>query len=122
MAAHASPGLTTDKLKKLDAFLVTWDAHEGWPTSSPPLTSEERIVVYEQLWLETEVTWLRVLGSVLNPQSERQFVEVTVVNHFNVFPQDVERMFGGWPTLSPGLTLTEVAPSSRSVRGWARYT
>ena len=50
----------------------------------------------DALWNEAEITWLRVLGSVLNPASEKLYREVSVVNYFNVFQQDVERMFAYW--------------------------
>lgn len=96
MATPAQSTLTTDRLKALDDFLVTWDAHEGWPSSNAPLTTDERDAVFQALWSEEEITWLRVVGTFLNPQSEKQFREVTVVGQFNVFPQDVERMFAYW--------------------------
>jgi hypothetical protein len=96
MATPAHSALTTDKLKALDEFLVTWDVQEGWPSSNAPLTVDEREAVYQALWLEPEITWLRVLGSVLNPHNDKQFREVTMVTHFNVMPQDVERMFAYW--------------------------
>jgi hypothetical protein len=87
--------LTPDKLKALDQFLTTWDPAEGWP-STAPLTVEERNAVAQSFWTEAEITWLRVLGSILNPSNEKMYREVSVVSHFNVFPQDVERMFAYW--------------------------
>jgi hypothetical protein len=92
-AAHVT--LTLDKLKALDQFLTTWDPVEGWP-STAPLSVKERNAVSTSLWNEEEITWLRVLGSVLNPNSEQTYREVSVVSHFNVFPQDIERMFAYW--------------------------
>ena len=89
------PNITADKLKALDQFLTTWDPTEGWPAAAP-LTVPERNAVSDALWNEVEITWLRVLGSVLNPASEKLYREVSVVNHFNVFQQDVERMFAYW--------------------------
>jgi hypothetical protein len=89
------PNIKSDKLKELDQFLTTWDPTEGWPAAAP-LTVPERDAVSVALWDESEITWLRVLGSVLNPATEKLYREVSVVNHFNVFPQDVERMFAYW--------------------------
>lgn len=61
--------ITPDKLKMLDQFLTTWDPTEGWP-STAPLTVDERNALSEVLWNEMEITWLRVLGSVLNPAAK----------------------------------------------------
>jgi len=91
----AHPNLTLDQLKALDQFLTTWDTAEGWPPTAP-LTVQERNALSESLWNEPEITWLRVLGTVLNPSSEKMYREVSVVSHFNLFPQDIERMFVYW--------------------------
>src|SRR6266481_1540043 len=89
-------GLTLEKLKSLDGFLVEWDAHSGWP-SDAPLSVEEKNELSALLWAEEEITWLRVLGTILSPLVDKQFLEVSISNHFQaVFPQDVERMFAYW--------------------------
>jgi hypothetical protein len=94
-STSGSAPFTADKLASLDQFLTTWDATEGW-LSAAPCTVEERNAISTALWNETEITWLRVLGTVLNPSCEKNYREVSVTNHFNVFPQDVERMFAYW--------------------------
>jgi hypothetical protein len=86
---------TADKLASLDQFLTTWDTIDGW-SNTAPCTVEERNAISSALWNETEIAWLRVLGTVLNPSCEKNYREVSVTNHFNVFPQDVERMFSYW--------------------------
>jgi len=84
-----------DKLVALDEFLVNWDTTEGWPATAP-VSADERNFIATALWNEPEITWLRVLGTVLNPSCEKNYREVSVTTHFNVFPQDVERMFSYW--------------------------
>jgi hypothetical protein len=99
MAGMATPTTTPlpdrDKLTSLDEFIVGWDTTEGWPTTAP-ITIDERNLISSALWNEPDITWLRVLGTVLNPSSEKNYREVTVTSHFNVFPQDFERMFSYW--------------------------
>ncbi len=90
-----TPQLQRDKLVALDEFIVNWDTSDGWPATAP-ITAVERDVISAALWNESEITWLRVLGTVFNPSCEKNYREVSATNHFNVFPQDVERMFAYW--------------------------
>src|SRR2546423_2801347 len=94
-STSGSAPFTADILASLDQFLTTWDATEGWLSTAPCMV-EERNAISTALWNETEITWLRVLGTVLNPSCEKTYREVSVTNHFNVFPQEVERMFAYW--------------------------
>jgi hypothetical protein len=90
-----TPQLQRDKLIALDEFILNWDTGDGWPATAP-ITAVERDVISAALWNESEITWLRVVGTVFNPSSEKNYREVSVTNHFNVFPQDLERMFAYW--------------------------
>jgi hypothetical protein len=91
---------SSDKLKALDQFLPEWDPTEGWP-STALLSVDERNAISSAFWEEQEITWLRVLGTVLNPSSEKNYLEVSVVNHFQFFPEDLDRMFAYWMRSRP---------------------
>lgn len=88
--------VSEQKIKELADFLPTWAPEDGWPANAP-LTKEERNRVSALLWKEEEITWLRVLGTVLNPMTEGHYLEYSVSNHFTLaFPTEIERMFGYW--------------------------
>jgi len=64
--------------------------------ATAPLIVSERNALSEALWNEPEITWLRVLGSAFNPISDKNYREVSMMRHFNAFPQDIGRMSAYW--------------------------
>lgn len=117
-SAANAPLLTHPRLEEFDRFLVEWDTTAGWPANAP-LTGEQRNKVSEWLFTyELEITWLRVLGTILHSTQERNYLEVSVANHFQFFPQDVERMFTYWlrcPHLQRhGIAILQVYHAYRS--------
>lgn len=95
MLCRVPPSITLEKLKLLSKFLPGWATEKGWPEDAP-ITREERNAISYALWKEEEITWLRVLGTVLNPQVEKHYLEYLALRHFQIFPAEMDRMFTYW--------------------------